>query len=382
MQRATSAISALLLISAVGVLAIVSSASATTSARVVSTDRFAPPPGFTTVVPVQGAGSTGVMTVDLVVNGVFQAALLDTRSHTYTMLVPGAPGSHAIGITPDGQTVAYSVHEHIGYSTTSHVFVRNLSTGVTEQVDLDPTGAPLDTMCTGVGPSSLTPDGRFVAFTCAASRPYVRDLQSGRLTAAPDTVHAASGYALLDNGNLLFASPGTATGPDFSNAIGGYVYSWTPTTGAVAPVVDCGTAACAFGGASGDGHLLAYVTTAATVDTAHVRDLPTNARWTSQLSQRGWAASVAHDASAVVVREGTDGVHPIATFIGDPDHGFTALNSAMGAPAGQLATWIDDDARTIWSMSDRDAAAWHLALTHDDPPTITVSITATANPAP
>jgi hypothetical protein len=382
MQRSTSAISAPLLISAIGVLAIgllavTSPASAQTAARVVSTETFAPPPGFTTVVPVQGAGTTGLITVDLHATGGSQAALLDTRSGQYTLLAPGAPASHSIGITPDGHTVAYSVRD--AYFTASHVFVRDLSTGATEQIDLGPTGAPVDAVCSGSGPSSLTPDGRLVAFTCGASRPYVRDRQSGQLAAAPDSVNAAFGYALLDDGRLLFSSPGTAAAPDFSNLTGGYVYSWTPATGAVAPVVDCGTPNCDFGGASGDGHLLAYVTTTATVDMAHVRNLTTNARWTSQLSRRGWAASVAHDGSAAAVHEGTDGVHPIAVFIGDPDHGFTALNAAKGEPAGQLPTWLDDDARTIWSMSDRDAAAWHLALNHD-PAGITVSVTATVNP--
>lgn len=365
MRRANSTISALLLIIAAGGLVAASPAAATTSARVVSTDTFAPPQGFATVVPVQGAGTTGVMAVNLRAANVAHAALLDTRSGQYTLLVPGAPVSSVIGITPDGHTVAYSVSDE--YYTTSHVFVRNLSTGVTEQVDLGPTGTPVAAQCTGVGPSSLTPDGRFVAFICGGLRPYVRDLQSGQLAAAPDTVHAAFGYALLDDGDrLLFASPGKATAPDSSEATGGYVYAWTPSTGAVAPVIDCGTAACYLAGASGDGHLLAYVTTAAILDMAHVRNLTTNARWTTRLSQKGWGASVAHDGSAVVVHEGTDGVHPSGIFIGDPDHGFTALNSANGAPTRQMPIWIDDNARTIWSMFDRDAAAWHLELTHGD----------------
>lgn len=381
MHRSTSAISALLLLCAVGIVAVASSAEAQTSARVVSTETFAPPPGFETVIPVQGAAATGVVAVDLLGSGVTQvAALLDPATRQYTLLAPGAPGSHAIGITPDGQTVAYSVHEHEGFAYTSHVFVRDLSTGVTEQVDLGSTGAPVDERCTGTGPSSLTPDARYVAFTCGASRPYVRDLQTGVLVAAPETVHAAFGYALLDDGRVLFSSQGTAAGPDHSVATGGFVYSWTPSTGVVAPVVDCGPGACSFGGASGDGHLLAYVTSAATVDKAHVRNLTTNARWTSQLSRKGWSAKVARDGSAALVHEGTDGVHPIAAFIGDPDHGFTALNAAHGAPGGQLPTWIDDDARTIWSMSARDAAAWHLALSHDNPPTITISVGATVDP--
>jgi len=291
--------------------------------------------------------------------------MLDTSSGLYTLIAPGSPGSHATGISADGRTVTYTVDD----PWSSHVFVRDLASGVTQQVDVDQAGIPVDTRCYQAGPSSLTADGRFVAFLCGVGRPYVRDLQSGQLTAGPASLDVPFGYALLDGGNrLLFTSPGTATAPDFSNATKGYVYAWTPSSGAVTAVVDCSTAACYFNGASGDGHLISYTTSAATVDTAHVRNLTTKTRWATRVSQKGWAGSVAHDGSAVVVWEGTDGVHPSGIFVGDPDHGFAALSASNGVPAGSFPTWIDDNASTIWTVSGRDVGALHIQLTHDQFP--------------
>ncbi|HET6166363.1 MAG TPA: hypothetical protein VFE07_06005 [Marmoricola sp.] len=363
MRRTTSTISALLLIGGAGVLVAAPPTAASTIAVITSTETFTTPQGFADAQPVEGSHAAGVMLVNLFRNGSNQAAMLDTHSRQYTLIAPGSLASRATGISADGGTVTYIVD---GPSST-HVFARDLSSGATRQVDVDESGTPVDSRCYQSGPGSLTPDGRFVAFLCGAGRPYVRDLQTGRLAAGPASLDVPFGYALLDGGDrLLFTSPGTATAPDFSYATDGFVYAWTPSTGAVSPVVDCTAAACYFNGASGDGHLISYTTSVGTLDTAHVRNLTTNKRWTTRLSQKGWAASVAHDGAGVVVWEGTDGVHPSGIFVGDPDHGFAALSGSDGVPSGEIPTWIDDDATTIWTTSDQDAGAWHIRLTHDE----------------
>lgn len=363
MRRATSTISALLLIGGAAAVLAAAPTEASTIATITSTETFATPQGFTAVLPVEGSRATGVMLVNLHDNGTTQAAMLDTHSRQYTLVAPGSPGSHATGISSDGRTMTYTVDD----PWSSHVFVRDLSSGVTRQVDVDQAGTPVNARCYQSGPSSLTADGRFVAFLCGSGRPYVRDLQTGQLAAGPASLNVLFGYALLDGGDrMLFSSPGTAAAPDASNATSGYVYAWTPSTGTVTPVVDCSTAGCYFNGASGDGHLISYTTSVATLDTAHVRNLATNKRWTTRVSRKGWAGSVAHDGSGAAVWEGTDGVHPSGIFVGDPDHGFAPLTASDGAPAGELPVWLDDDASTLWTTAfNGSAGAWHIRLTHD-----------------
>jgi len=355
------------------------SAQADTVATITSTQSFPLPSGFAYVRPVQAARGTGEMLVDLI-NSNFdrQAALLDPETGEYTLIAPASSVSRAIGISADGEKVAFDVQQTVNGQWGVHVYLLDRTTGNVQQVDVDPTGAPTARACMGMRGNLVTPDGRFVAFVCGALRPYVKDLQTGQLFIAPAAAFADFGLTLLDDGSgVIFAGAGTSRSPDFSNTTDGYVYEWSLATGAIRSLVKCGPK-CFYQGASGDGHLVAYVNQVSGINSAHVRNLVTKAQWSSPLSQKDWTASVARDGSTVAVWESTQSANLFRVYVGDPDHRFTALDFQDAVPATQVPVWLNDDASVIWSYSWKSAPlAWHLSVSHPSAPPLVPTPSAT-----
>jgi Tol biopolymer transport system component len=224
--------------------------------------------GVTTRVSVstsgaQGDGPSGLASVSVSANGRFVAFeslasnldpadtgtardvfVRDTQAGTTSMGSVTQTGTRANGdsfiptLSDDGRYLVFSslASDLVATDTkgTQNVFRRDLSTGVTELVSVDPLGAPANV---AAGEASVSADGQRVAFTSAAtnlvadpdyaaySDIIVKDMQTGnlvRVSTAPDgkagSKHSSSAQISSDGTHVGFASLAANLLPEDTNA--------------------------------------------------------------------------------------------------------------------------------------------------------------------
>lgn len=174
---------------------------------------------------------------DVFVKDLHSGAIL--RASTGSDGEQGNGDSSAASISADGHLVAFvssaSNFAPCDDNGTFDVFVKDLRTGALTLVSADPDGHPGNG---GSGEPSISPNGRYVAFTSNASNlvegddnghsdVFVRDLQTGRITlvsADPDGRpgdYDSGGSDVANNGDVVFASGATDLVANDANTVSG-----------------------------------------------------------------------------------------------------------------------------------------------------------------